>query len=65
MEIFILLATVSCVYLLPSIVAVARRHRQTAPIIVINAAFGWTLLGWFGCLAWSVSSQNRVRVQCA
>jgi len=44
------------VYLLPSLVAYFRRHRNANSICVVNLFFGWTLVGWVLCLAWSVSS---------
>ncbi len=46
-------------YFLPSIIAVARSHRQVGPIVVINFFLGWTLIGWVLCLAWSVSGRPR------
>lgn len=50
------------IYLLPSIIAFEREHHQFGPIVVINLVFGWTVLGWFGALAWSVSA-TRARQQ--
>jgi|SaaInl85LU_5_DNA_1037374.scaffolds.fasta_scaffold28880_3 hypothetical protein len=40
-------------YFIPAIVADRRGHRQTVPLFIVNLFFGWTLLGWVGCLAWS------------
>ena len=40
-------------YLLPTAVAVLRRHHNPMPVIVINVLLGWTLLGWVGSLAMS------------
>jgi Superinfection immunity protein len=47
------------IYFAPSLIALRRGHRQLGPIVVINAAFGWTLIGWVVSLAWSVSAINR------
>jgi len=50
------------IYLLPTIIAHCRNHRQEGPICVINMLLGWTFLAWVGCLAWSLSSD--VKEQC-
>ncbi|MDR2455098.1 MAG: superinfection immunity protein [Deltaproteobacteria bacterium] len=42
-------------YVLPSIIALARRHQRAAPIILLDIALGWTLLGWLWALLWSIS----------
>lgn len=41
-------------YMLPTMVAISRKHRNTAPIAVVNVFFGWTLIGFVGCLAWAL-----------
>jgi len=56
---FVVLAIAATFYFLPSIIAAGRHHPQLAPILVINALLGWTLLGWVAMLAWSVSSFSR------
>ena len=40
-------------YLLPTIVAVANNHKQTAAIFITNLLLGWTGLGWVIALIWS------------
>jgi len=42
-------ALVLLLYFLPSFVAIARRNRLTA-VIVLNLLLGWTVLGWFVAL---------------
>lgn len=49
-------------YLLPTIVAVVRSHDSMAAIGVVNLFFGWTLLGWVGCLAWALTEPHRQQV---
>jgi Superinfection immunity protein len=39
------------VYWLPSILAWARRHPDLVPIVVVNALFGWTIVGWVWAMA--------------
>lgn len=45
-------------YFLPTIIANKREHPNKKPIILINICLGWTLLGWFAALIWSVSAIN-------
>lgn len=40
-------------YLLPTIVANVRKHRNTGAIFVLNLFLGWTFLGWLIALIWS------------
>jgi len=44
-------------YMLPTLFALARSHRNTTPILIVNLFFGWTILGWIVCLAWAFSAQ--------
>lgn len=41
-------------YMIPTVVAVSRKHRNTAPIAVVNVFFGWSLVGFVGCLVWAL-----------
>ena len=47
------------VYFLPTIIAVAREHLNAGPIFIVDLFFGWTLLGWVICLAWSFSAARK------
>lgn len=44
-----------CVYFLPTFFAWRRAHPRGIAILVLNLLLGWTLVGWFGALAWSFS----------
>ena len=46
-------------YFAPTLVAFDRHHANAWPIAVINFFLGWTLLGWAGCLAWSLTRQDK------
>ena len=41
-------------YMIPTIVAMSRGHRNSISIAVVNIFFGWTLVGFVGCLAWAL-----------
>jgi hypothetical protein len=43
-------------YLLPTLVALDRRHRQTGVVAVLNVFLGWTILGWIIALAIACSA---------
>ena len=46
-------------YFIPSIVAVARHHRNGVPIILVNVLLGWTFLGWVAALVWSFTASEQ------
>jgi len=42
-------------YSLRSFIAGARgKGDQTVSIALVNLFFGWTMLGWLGCLIWAI-----------
>ncbi len=42
-------------YFLPTIIALARRQRNTLAIFLLNFFLGWTFIGWVVALVWSVT----------
>lgn len=48
-------------YFVPTVVAVARQHPNTAPIVVVNVLLGWTLVGYAVALAWAFLAIDRDR----
>jgi hypothetical protein len=54
------LIVAGCVlYFGSSIIAYIREHQNAVPIFIVNAVFGWMLIGWIGSLAWAFSSKVR------
>lgn len=43
-------------YSFPASIAFLRGHHQRYAILVLNLAFGWTLLGWFAALIWALTA---------
>jgi hypothetical protein len=48
------------VYIMPSILAFRRNHPNRWIILVINIAFGTTIVGWGIALAWAMRAAHRV-----
>lgn len=46
----------SALYFVPSIVAIARNHRNGVPIGLLNIFLGWTVLGWVIALIWAFTT---------
>lgn len=49
------------IYLLPTYIAIKRKHRKTLTIYILNLFFGWTLLIWvltFGMACWKQDKQG-------
>ena len=55
-ELIILLAFLflAATYLLPTLIAIARKHPDRLPLILVNIFAGWTLLGWAVCMIWAI-----------
>lgn len=58
MEFLILLA----LYLLPTIIAMSRRHLNAGAILALNLLLGWTLLGWVLALVWSLTNSTTSHI---
>ena len=52
-------------YLTPTLIALARRHNNIAPILIVNFFLGWTFVGWVISLTWAFTElkhlENRRR----
>jgi hypothetical protein len=48
------------IYIIPSIVAFRRNHPNRWIILVINVAFGGTIIGWGIALVWAMRAAHRV-----
>jgi len=46
------------VYFAPSIVAIVRKVKNLAAIIILNVFLGWTFLGWVGSLIWALAAEK-------
>ncbi len=42
------------IYFVPTIIALARHHRNALAIFLLNFFAGWSFLGWIAALIWSV-----------
>lgn len=47
------------IYMFPTYISWSRKTQYTAGICVLNATFGWTVLGWIGALIWAVSARGH------
>lgn len=58
-ELVILIPIFIIFYLLPTVIARTRRHKNILPIFVLNILLGWTFLGWVVALVWSFTAQEE------
>lgn len=56
---FVFLTVLLLPYLIPSIVAYRRWHKNFKAILALNILLGWTLLGWIVCLVWAFTSDTK------
>jgi len=55
-SLFLIGLVIIFVYLIPSFIAYGREHHNKGAIILLNLFLGWTALGWFAALIWSVTA---------
>ncbi|TAA18735.1 superinfection immunity protein [Pseudoxanthomonas winnipegensis] len=46
--------TAPLLYLLPTIEAALRKHRNLAGVALLDILLGWTVLGWIGAMIWAL-----------
>lgn len=49
-----------CFYLIPYIIAGARKTTHSTAILFLNLLLGWTFLGWVGALVWALADSKKV-----
>ena len=54
----LILSIVLPIYFVPTIVAIVRKVKNLAAIIVLNVLLGWTFLGWVGSLVWALAAEK-------
>lgn len=47
-----------CIYMTPALIAGYRHHKNLNAIAAANLFFGWTGLGWLGCLVWGLTDNT-------
>jgi hypothetical protein len=58
-ETMILFGTGFVAYFLPGIIALGRGHQNAGAIAVLNALFGWTIVGWIIALLRAVTAITK------
>lgn len=57
-EAIMLFLFLGAAYLIPTIIAVTRKHNNAMAIAVVNIALGWTFLGYLIALVWSLTNSD-------
>ena len=47
-------------YLVPTIIAMARRAENLGTILLLNMFLGWTFITWAVCLVWACADKKEV-----
>ena len=48
-------------YFVPSIIGASRRTSGLFFLVICNVFFGWTIVGWLGCLLWAALAQSGLQ----
>lgn len=59
---FLVVVIYAAIYVVPSAIALSRRHQSLNAIAMINILFGWTGLGWVVALLWSFTDVKSAPV---
>jgi uncharacterized membrane protein YqaE (UPF0057 family) len=54
-----ILATVACLYFLPTLVVKIRGAKCAGGVFVLNLFLGWTVIGWLAGLIWAASTPKK------
>lgn len=46
------------IYMIPTVIAIARHHHRSMLILIINILTGWTVIGWIACLVVALMTAN-------
>jgi len=55
LPVFILFFIIITLYMVPSIIAYVLKHKHRSNISIINLMLGWTIIGWFACLIYTLA----------
>lgn len=56
----IILGVLFVIFSLPTVIAFGKGHNYRWIILFINVLFGFTLIGWFGALIWSIAGDGII-----
>jgi hypothetical protein len=63
MQTLIILIVILAIYLVPTIIAFSREHSNATGVMLVNIFLGWSLIGWFGALIWSVQVAKSEKIK--
>ena len=56
----LLLSLVTVFYVVPTVIAVLRRHEHAVIIAILNVGLGWSVIIWIGVLVWALIGRKRI-----
>lgn len=45
------------IYMVPTLIAIVRKHEKVGLIGVTNVFVGWTVIGWIAAMVWTFSDR--------
>ena len=61
--VMLLLLPLLLLYLLPTWIAFAHRHRKLTTVLCLNLLTGWSVIGWVAALAFAVWTPQHHKLQ--
>jgi hypothetical protein len=59
LSVAILIALV--IFFLPTVIAFAKNRKYRWVVLFVNVVAGFTLIGWFGALIWSIAEDTFIK----
>jgi hypothetical protein len=58
--VILIILVIAVLFVLPTTIAFWKGHKYRWIILFINVVFGFTLIGWFGALIWSIAGDDII-----
>lgn len=52
---YVVVLVLAILYMVPTLIAIAKKHEKTPLIGTVNFFVGWTFIGWIACIMWALS----------
>lgn len=63
MEYQLLALFIFAIYMIPTIIASRKKHKNLAAIATLNVVAGWSGIGWIAALIWSLTDGSKPKSQ--
>lgn len=59
---FLIIIFCLIIYVIPALIAIIKKKRNTVAILAFNILLGWTFLGWVIAFVWSLTNDENKEI---